>query len=128
MKEFDSWNEIKKNIDTNKKNRRYHSGDVWWCSLGKNIGYEENGKGISFERPVLVIKGFSKQVCLIVPLNTTRKYGKFYSFLGKINGRDNYAILSHVRLIDSKRFVNQIGFINSNKLEAIKKAICILIR
>ena len=73
MTKFNSWNAIKKNIDENSKNMKYHAGDVWWCNLGKNIWFEENGKGDNFERPVLVIKGFSKHVCLIVPLTSKEK-------------------------------------------------------
>jgi mRNA interferase MazF len=125
---FNHWNEIKKDIDFHFKNKKYHAGDIWWCKLGKNIGSEQNGSGKFFERPVLVIKGFNKEVCLVVPLTTKDKRNIFYFDIGLVGDKNNFAILSQLRLVDTKRFVNQIGFIDSSKLYKIKKAICNLIR
>jgi mRNA interferase MazF len=128
INEFDKWNIDKQNINKFNKNRKYHAGDIWWCNLGQNIGYEQNGTGKGFERPVLVVKGFSKNVCLIVPLTTKIKDNKFYSLIGLVNSKIAFAILSQIRLIDTKRLINQIGFVNTNKLNKIKKAIWKLIR
>ena len=118
----------KKKIHTENPNRKYHAGDVWWCNLGQNIGFEQNGSGDSFERPVLVLKGFSKNVCLIVPLTTKQKKNKFYFDLGIVDGKQNFAILSQIKLIDTKRLKNKIDFIGRDTLNKIKKAICDLIR
>ncbi|MDK2948964.1 MAG: hypothetical protein PWQ56_129 [Patescibacteria group bacterium] len=43
-KSFDEWNEDKKKL--NKLNSKFflHEREVWWCSLGVNIGYEADGK------------------------------------------------------------------------------------
>ncbi|PID34747.1 MAG: hypothetical protein CR971_01625 [candidate division SR1 bacterium] len=30
--------------------------EIWYVSLGNNIGYEEDGKGNDYKRPVLVLK------------------------------------------------------------------------
>jgi len=44
-KNFDSWNEPKKLLHTSvKSNRLFHEGDIWWCSVGLNIGSEQDGK------------------------------------------------------------------------------------
>jgi mRNA interferase MazF len=54
--DFDNWNNLKKQINKRVGEFLYHAGDIWWCELGKNIGHEQDGKGVTFERPVLVVK------------------------------------------------------------------------
>ena len=127
-KDFDIWNIQKQKIHNHKMRKNYHAGDIWWVRMGVNIGFEQDGKHENFERPCLIIKGFNKEVCLIVPLTTKIKNNKFHSFVGKFARIDNYAILSQIKLIDTKRLVNQIGFIEYNLLSKIKKAIWDLIR
>ena len=128
MNNFSSWNILKQNIEKKKKGKRYHSGDIWWCILGKNIGFEQNGGGNNFERPVLVMKDFNEHVCLIVPLTSKKKINKFHFHIGEFENTNNYAILSQIRLIDTKRLVNKIGSIDNRKLFLIKKAIYNLMR
>ncbi len=120
---FDAWNELKKQIDIRSGRVRYHAGDIWWCELGKNIGYEQDGKGPSFERPVLVIKDFNQHICLVVPLTTRFKDNVFHASVGVLRGAMNYAILSQIRLIDTRRFTNKAGHIIHAELVLIKKAI-----
>jgi len=127
-KEFDIWNKQKKNINYYKERKKYHAGDVWWMHTGLNIGFEQDGKHKNFERPALVIKGFNKEVCLIVPLTTKYRDTKFCLYVGEFDNQKNYAILSQIRLVDVKRLINQIGFVDSLKLTEIKKAIWSLIR
>jgi len=128
VRQFNKWNRIKKYFNFHSKNKKYHAGDIWWCCLGQNIGSEQNGSGEHFERPVLVIKGFNKEVCLVVPLTTKGKDNKFYFKLGKVDKKEAFAVLSQIRLIDTKRFINQIGFLRSKQLNEIKRAIRKLIR
>jgi hypothetical protein len=33
----------------------YHKREIWWCSLGVNVGFEQDGTGTNYDRPVLVI-------------------------------------------------------------------------
>ncbi len=128
MKNYDVWNRRKKEVELYKQRKRYHAGDFWWAHLGLNIGFEQDGKNKNFERPVLIIKGFNKEVCLIVPLTTKDKKNRFSLFVGEFNGHKNYAILSQIRLIDTKRLINKIGSINKSALRTIKKAIWDIIR
>lgn len=126
-KNFDNWNELKKKIHINNENKFYHEREVWWCSIGVNVGFEQDGKGEDFSRPVLVVKGFSKNVFICVPLTTRLKDGKYYSdiFLGdKIKRK---VILSQIRLIDSKRLEEKICTIDECQFNAIKEKITQLI-
>ena len=45
-KDFDKWNIIKKQVNTKEVIRDlfFYEREVWWCSLGLNVGYEQDGK------------------------------------------------------------------------------------
>ena len=52
------------------------------CSLGKNLGYEQNGSGNNFSRPVLVLKKFNNRMFWCIPLSTKQnKFDFYYNFI-----------------------------------------------
>jgi len=59
-KDFDKWNKRKKRIHEGSFDDFVHAREVWWCAVGVNIGVEADGKHTNFERPVLIIRKFSK--------------------------------------------------------------------
>ena len=120
-KNFDKWNELKKKIHKTNENIFYHEREVWWCSLGVNVGFEQDGMGVSSERPVLIIKGFSKHVCVILPLTTSNKKNPYHFNLGKIDGKEAQVITSQIRLIDTKRLINKIGLLEKEIFEQARK-------
>lgn len=93
------------------------------CSLGVNIGFEEDGTGNTGERPVVIIRGFSKQVCLIMPLTSSEKKNPYHISLGTVDNRKVFVITSQIRLIDTKRLINKIGVIDQKLFEEIRKAV-----
>ena len=48
-KDFDSWNEVKKGLDSYDVFLPIKEGGVWWCSVGMNVGIEMCGKGWLFK-------------------------------------------------------------------------------
>jgi hypothetical protein len=46
-------------VDAPQKNSLFKEREVWWCSIGLNVGDEEFWKGAYFTRPVLVFKKYS---------------------------------------------------------------------
>ena len=78
-KKFDEWNNIKQKLHNKKskiiipKNR-----EIYWASIGVNVGFEQDGKGEIFSRPVLVVKRYSKNLFFGVPLSTQIKEGSFF--------------------------------------------------
>ena len=56
MKPFDRWNKVKQRLERKNIDNSFHfyEREVWWCSLGVNVGVEVDGKNHQFERPVLV--------------------------------------------------------------------------
>jgi mRNA-degrading endonuclease toxin of MazEF toxin-antitoxin module len=69
------------------------------------------------------LKGFSKQVCLVVPLTTSEKLNPYHFSLGKIRDRNSFAIISQIRLIDTRRLVDKVGMLNKEKFVALKKSV-----
>ena len=117
--DFDNWNNLKKKIDD--YSRVYFSkGEIWFISIGKNVGDEEDGKNEKWERPVLIIRKFNNNIFIGIPLTSQEKNGKYYF---KLKSFISTAILSQVRLFDAKRLVRKIGKINSVELIEIKKRV-----
>lgn len=61
--------------------------EIWWRSIGTNIGTEEDGKNAHFERPVLVLRKFNRDIFLGLPLTSTRKDHR-YHFHYRLKGID----------------------------------------
>ncbi len=122
QKDFDKWNKRKKEINEEESNF-YHQREIRWCSLGVNVGFEQDGTSKNYRRPVLIIKGFSRHVCLVVPLTTSQKKNPYHFSIGIIEGSESFAILSQIRLIDAKRLHDRLAILNKEKFEEIRKAI-----
>lgn len=122
-KDFQKWHNVKQEIHHIKERRFYHEREVWWCSIGANVGFEQDGKGPDFDRPVLVIKGFSREVFLCIPLTTKIKEGPYYHAISLGDGVPRMVILSQIRLVDSKRLQEKVATIDEAQFSAIKQAI-----
>jgi len=107
-KDFDSWNVIKKKIDTTRKAPTFKEKEVWWCNIGLNIGDEENGKNDGFTRPVVIVKKFNKRIFLGIPLSTKIKDNKFYHTI-HFKNIDQSAMLSQIRVLEGKRLSDKMG-------------------
>jgi len=122
--DFNRWNNKKKIIENrNIDNPKiiFRDREIWWCSVGVNIGYEQNGNGKNFERPVLILRKFNKYIFLGIPL-TTREKDLSLPFYFKLQGakRESIAILSQIKLFSSKRLLRRIEKISPNLFSKIK--------
>jgi len=126
-KEFDRWNVQKKNIDSFVNKRVFHEREIWFISIGENVGFEQNGKGDEFLRPVIVYKKFSKNVFLGIPLTKTVRTGNFYADF-EFQTRRSTAILSQVRLFDSKRLKYVIGKMSVGDYGKVKEKLIELLQ
>ena len=77
-KEFDNWNEVKKSTNIDKVIRNFKEREIFYMKMGQNVGFEQNGKGENFVRPVIILKKFNKEMFFGVPLSSQYKEGKFY--------------------------------------------------
>lgn len=121
--EFDAWNELKKKIHVDNDNPGYfpHEGEVWMCSLGKNIGYEQNGSGGNFARPVLVVKKFNNHMFWCAPLSTKQKKFDFYFNFTDVDGQNVSIILAQLKLTSIKRLKRKLYEIAPDLLGEIKE-------
>ena len=122
-KDFDRWNIKKKDINSQESRVFFHNREIWWCSLGINVGFEQDGTGKNFDRPVLIMKSYNKDIFFGVALTGKKKVGRHYFYLGKIDNRDSSAVLSQVRLIDAKRLIRKIGKLDKKIFAELKNAL-----
>jgi mRNA-degrading endonuclease toxin of MazEF toxin-antitoxin module len=119
-KSFDEWNESKKVIQAEKA-RLYSVREIWWCALGVNIGSEQDGKGEKFLRPCVIVRGFGADTCLVVPLTTSPKVHFLRFPIGLVIDKEASANLSQLRLIDTRRLVEKIGFLHQEVFKELIK-------
>lgn len=120
-KEFDKWNQVKKKTNTEEP-RLYTVREIWWCRLGVNIGTEQDGSGEFFLRPAIILRGFGSGACLIVPLTASVREHPLRVSVGNVDGRMARANLSQLRIIDTRRLVEKIGFLESGVFATLRKA------
>jgi mRNA interferase MazF len=119
MKKFDEWNDVKKQIDNKTKISIPKEREVYWASLGENVGFEQNGKSEFFTRPVLVLKRFNKNIFFGIPLSTQIKDGNFF-FSFNLNGEMSNALLVQGKIFDVKRLEKKIGMISKDEFSGLK--------
>jgi mRNA interferase MazF len=120
VKRYDEWNRVKQTIDNSINKVFFKEREIFWLSVGENVGFEQNGKGEIFSRPVLVLKKFSRNMFFGIPLSTQIKEGSFF-FTFELLGKQSNALLVQGRLYDSKRLENKIGMINQDDFNTLKK-------
>jgi toxin protein, putative len=108
---FDKWNEVKKELEQ-KTGTGVANGEVYWLSVGQNLGSETYGKGADFKRPVLVLnKVYIKNYInafIGVPLSSkaSQKSGCLYHKFTDKQGIKQVALLAQIRLFDTKRVIS----------------------
>ena len=122
QKDFDAWNEVKKKVNTELP-RLYTVREIWWCRFGTNVGTEQDGKGEWRIRPGVIARGFGPDGCLIVPLTTAGREHPLRISVGLIEGEQARANLSQIRVIDTRRLVEKIGFLDQNIFDELRKAL-----
>ena len=110
---FDVWNSLKKEIDFSIPDYNFSEKEIWWCSFGKNIGNEQDGKNSNFERPVIILKKWSGNFFIGLPMTSKNKINeknqKFY-FKYDLNDVDlGYVILTQIKSFSNKRLIRRMG-------------------
>ncbi len=118
-KDFDRWNTHKKKLDTSAERPFYHAREIWWCSVGVNVGNEIDGTGKEHDRPVLVLRPFNAETFFGVALVGHARTGRFYFPLGTV------ANLSQARLFDTKRLIRKIGTLDERTYRQLGKALAL---
>lgn len=101
----------------------YRAREIWWCAMGINVGFEQDGTGRRFDRPVVIVKGFSRDAFLGTALVGRKKVGQYCFPLGIIENREASVILSQTRLFDSGRLIKRITILDEETFEKLKSAL-----
>jgi mRNA interferase MazF len=119
---LDEWHGLKKEV-CNKHPEQipyFYEREMWWCCLGMNVGYEEDGKNGDYSRPVVIIKIFNRELFWGIPLTSKDKTGKYYHQY-EFEGKKYSAILSQLRVLSSKRLIRKVGTMPEDDFSKMKK-------
>jgi mRNA interferase MazF len=119
-KDFDAWN-VEKKRTQEEKPRLYTVREIWWCRLGINVGSELDGKGVRFLRPCVIIRAFGSDACFVVPLTTSARDHPLRIPVSEVQGEEARANISQMRIVDTRRLVEKIGFLNERLFQELKK-------
>jgi UDP-N-acetylbacillosamine transaminase len=109
---FNKWNNLKQNLQDKNENIKFKRGDIYFMSVGQNIGYEQYGKGDYFLRPVIVYKKLSRSTFLGIPLTSKQKEGSYYFSFKYKKDKISVAMLNQIRVFDIKRHKYYDGYMN----------------
>ena len=120
VKNFDSWNSRKKYLESSRKPLlKFHARDIWWCTYGVNLGSEQDGSGGKFERPCVILKKLSPTTAIILPLSTKKKLEIFQVSI-VFGNKEGYVLLDQVRVVDTKRLLRKMGYVDKVIFEIIR--------
>ena len=120
IKEFDKWNQLKRRLNNAVDVPFFKEGEIWWASIGVNVGHEEDGKNEAFSRPILITKKFNSRLFWGVPLTTQIKENPHY-YPFRFKDRMQCALLTQMRLWDANRLTRRMGKIGKADLSSIKQ-------
>ncbi len=125
-KDFQKWHTRKSEIDSLDKRPFFHEREIWFCYLGANIGFEQNGSEEEFLRPIVILRKFNNDIFWAVPLTKSDKACKkksenYYYAFSFIPDITSVAILSQIRLIDARRLSRHIGTMKELEFEELNK-------
>lgn len=123
MKDFDKWNEVKKDTEVNTRKIGIKPREIFWAKLGENVGFEQNGKGENFARPVIVVRKLTSELFLGIPLTSTIKEGNYFhafEYTNHSNGTvQNTALILQIKVFSIRRLMNKTGMVKEEDFKAI---------
>jgi mRNA interferase MazF len=100
----------------------FREKEVWWAAMGKNIGREFSGKNSLFERPVLILKGYSKDSCFVLPFTSKiKKPLPWYQYEIILKKKKSAVVINQGRILSSERLLRKHSTINKKDYNAIVK-------
>jgi len=97
-----------------------NEGEIWWASIGENVGSEINGKSKLFSRPVIIFRKLSHSFYFVIPTTTQHRTGNWYVNF-KQGGKSGTGCLHQARAIDYRRLYSKLGELDPLDFIDIKK-------
>lgn len=122
VKKFDVWNKQKQKINAHKMQDSLYvkEREVWWISVGVNVGAEIDGKNELFERPVLIFRKVGREQFYGLPLTSREKSGPFYRLVHYGDSVGNVC-LSQLRVFSTKRLIRKIDVVNEDEFVELQE-------
>jgi mRNA-degrading endonuclease toxin of MazEF toxin-antitoxin module len=124
---FELWHKLKEKLHISLSRKLFNERDIYWCSMGLNVGDEENGKGASYVRPVLIIRKFNRDLFLGVPLSTQIKEKWYYKQI-TFNGKTQSVMISQIKCLSAKRLFKYLGKLDDKDFKYIQEEIVNMVR
>ena len=121
QKDFANWHQVKTELEQSNR-PMFEERQVWWISIGVNVGHEQDGKNEKFNRPVIILRKFNSSLFVGVPMSTQLKDSPFYIELN-FNNRRQSALITHIRTFDAKRLGNRIGRLSKSDFTEVRTAV-----
>jgi len=128
-KNFQGWSKLKKILHSLPIYLQFNEGEVWWAALGANIGIEIDGKGENFDRPIVIVRKFSKDHMWVVPLTrrTIINNKVHLSLSFKIFGVPTAAMITQLQTMSQERLLRRIGILTKDQFLMICKSLITLL-
>ena len=120
LQKFQLWFHLKILLWHSDRQLLFKQNEIWWVSLGMNLGEEMFGKGSGFSRPVLIFKKFTSNSFLGLPLTSKEKTGSWYVEIS-FHTTKSWVMLNQARVLDQKRLIKRIATLNDREVENVKK-------
>lgn len=123
-KDFQGWCEKKKalHLKSDTSVPYFNERELWWCALGVNIGFEQDGKNEHFERPVLILRKFNRYLFLALPQTSQPKHGRFFYKVIR-ETKEYFLVLSQIRVMSSKRLLRKLGMVSEEDFIRVRKMV-----
>lgn len=120
LKQFVQWISLKQTLHrANHRPPHVSEGDIWWASIGENVGSEINGKSKLFSRPVIVIKKLAHGFYFVIPTTTQSRSGSWFVTFRQ-HEQERVACLHQARAIDYRRLSSKVGTLDDTDFDRIK--------
>jgi mRNA-degrading endonuclease toxin of MazEF toxin-antitoxin module len=129
IKDYDRWNTQKKLVDKRvlPDDFFFLDREVWWTSLGVNIGKEIDGKNHEYERPILVFRKVSQDTLWALPITSTIQEGDEFHPVSYKEGQ-GIVLLGQIRFISASRLIRLAGRIDEDNFRIIKEKFARLVQ
>ncbi len=112
--------QVKKKLnDLTNRAPHVNEGDIWWISVGENVGSEIDGKSRIFSRPAIIYKKLAHGFYLIVP-TTKKKSGSWYVTF-RHQGVEMCACLHQIRTVDYRRLWSKMGRMDEQERKKVEQ-------
>jgi mRNA interferase MazF len=121
MKQFLLWSGLKEKLhNLSHQSPLVSQGDIWWASVGENVGSEINGKSRLFSRPVIVFKKLAHGFYFVIPTTTQTRQGTWFVPFRQ-QEKDMVACLHQARAMDYRRLSSKLGTLDDEDLNRIRQ-------